>query len=107
MEQQQALDKASAERESSSSASAYELKYASLSDDDIMVVEVELNYFEFILQSGESTNRITASSRPTMYREDSKRKKRRRNSEMNLASQVTGQTLFYVWGLENHCDTPP
>ena len=26
---------------------------------------------------------------------------------MNLASQVTGQNLFDIWGLENTCDTPP
>ena len=26
---------------------------------------------------------------------------------MNLASEVTVQTLFNVWGLENTCDTPP
>ena len=33
--------------------------------------------------------------------------KRCRNTEIDLASQVTGQTLFDVWGLENPCDTPP
>ena len=26
---------------------------------------------------------------------------------MNLSSQVTVQTLFGVWGLDNTCDTPP
>ena len=26
---------------------------------------------------------------------------------MNLASQVTGQSLFNFWGLDNPCDTPP
>ena len=30
--------------------------------------------------------------------------KRHRNSEMNLDSQVTGQTLSDVWGLDNHRD---
>ena len=49
---QQALAKSSAEQESSSSASDYELKDDSFSDDEIMIVEVELNAFELMLQSG-------------------------------------------------------
>ena len=72
-----------------------------------MIVEVELNAFELIIQSRESPNKIQTSSRPTMHRIYSDRTKRCRNSEMNLASQVTGQTLFDVWGLENPRDTPP
>ena len=69
-----------------------------MSDDKIMIVEVELNDFELTLHSEESPNKIPNSSRSTTYRGDSDRKKRHRNSEMNLVSQVTGQTLFYVWG---------
>ena len=105
--QQRALSKASAEQEISSSASDSEWKDAGLSDDEIMIVEVELNTFELMLRLGEDPNKIPTSSRPTTYRGDSDRTKRRRKSEMNLASQVTGQTLFDVWGLENPRDTPP
>ena len=43
--QQRALAKASAEKESSSSDSDSELKDDILSDDDIMIVKVELNAF--------------------------------------------------------------
>ena len=43
--QQWALAKSSAEQESSSSASDCEFKDAILSDDEIMIVEVELNAF--------------------------------------------------------------
>ena len=77
-----------------------------MSDDKVMIVEVELNAFELMLNSGEATNNIPTSSRPTTYRGDYDRTKRHRNSEMNLASQVTGQTLFDVWGLGNPRDTP-
>ena len=42
-----------------------------------------------------------------MYRGDSDRTKRCRNSEINLASQVTGQTLFGVWGSDNPRCAPP
>ena len=48
--QQRALAKASSEHESSSSASDSEFKDASLYDDEIMIVEVELNAFELMLQ---------------------------------------------------------
>ena len=51
MAQQQDLAKSSGEQESSSSASDSEFNNASLSDDDIMIVEVELNAFELMLQS--------------------------------------------------------
>ena len=60
-----------------------------------------------MLQSGESPNKIPTRSRTTKYREYSDRMKCHRNSEMKSASQVTGQTLFDVWGLENPRDTPP
>ena len=43
--QRQVLSKASAEQESSSSASDYELKDASFSDDKIVIFKVELNDF--------------------------------------------------------------
>ena len=42
---------------------------------------------------------ITTITRPTTNRGNSDRKKRHGNIEMNLAYQVTGQTLFDVWGL--------
>ena len=87
---QWALAKASADQESSSSASDSELKDASLSDDKIMIVEFELNSFELMPQSGKAPNKMPTSSRPTNYRGESDWTKRRRNSEMNLASQVTG-----------------
>ena len=48
--QQRALTKDSAEQESSSSACNSELKYASLSDDEIIIFEVEWNAFELMLQ---------------------------------------------------------
>ena len=105
--QQWALAKASSEQESYSSTSDSELNDASLSDDNIMIVEVELNAFELMLQSVEAPNKILTSSMPTTYRGDSDSTNCRRNSEMNLASQVTGQTLFDVWGLENPRDMPP
>ena len=107
MAQQQAYSKASAEQEISSSASYSELKDASLSDDDIMIFEVELNAFALMLQSVESPNKRPNRSRPTTYIGYSDQTKRCRNSEMNLYSQVTGQTLFNVWGLDNSLDTPP
>ena len=50
--QQRALAKATSEQESSSSASDSELKDASFSDDDTIIVEVGLNDFELMLQSG-------------------------------------------------------
>ena len=76
-------------------------------DDDIMIVEVELNAFESILQSGEDPNERPTISMPTTYRGDSDRTNLFRNSEMNVASQVTGKTLCDVWGLDNYCDLPP
>ena len=94
--QQQALAKASDQQESFSSASDSELKDASLSYDEIMIIEVESNDFELMIQSGESHNKIPTSSRPTMYRGNSDRTKCCRNSETNLASRVTGKTLFDV-----------
>ena len=60
-----------------------------------------------MLQSGESPNKRPTSSRPTTYRRYSDRTKHLRNSEINFYSQVTGQTLFDVWGLENPRDMPP
>ena len=50
--QQRALAKASAEQEISPIASDSELKDASFSDDDTIIVEVGLNGFELMLQSG-------------------------------------------------------
>ena len=104
MEQQRALAKASAEQESSSSASDSELKDASLYYEEIMIVQVELNAFEVMLESGETPNKIPTSCMPTTYRGDTDRTKSHRNNEMNLASQVTGKTLFGVWGLESPID---
>ena len=60
-----------------------------------------------MLKSGEAPNNRPTSSRPTNYIGDSDWTNCSRNSEMNLASQVTGQTLFDVWGLENPRDMPP
>ena len=60
-----------------------------------------------MLQSGEAPNKIPTISRTTTYIVNPDRTKRCRNSEMNLASQVTGQTLFDVWGLGNHGDMHP
>ena len=60
-----------------------------------------------MIQLGEAPNKIRNRYRLTTYRGDSDQTKRRRNSEMNLSSQVTGQTLFDVWVLENPRDTPP
>ena len=57
-----------------------------MSDDEIMIVDVELNAFKLVLQSGEDPNKIQTSSRPTMYIGDYDWMKRSRNSEMNLAS---------------------
>ena len=94
--QQRALAKESDEQESSYSASDSELNDASLSDDEIIIFEVELNSFELMLQSGEAPNKIPTSSRPNIYRGDSDRKKCCRNSEINSASQVNVQTLFDV-----------
>ena len=105
--QQRDLSKASAKQESYSSASDSELKDASLSDDKIMIVEGELNDFELMLNSVESPNKITTSSRPTTYRGYSDWTKCCRDSKIDLASQVTGQTLFCVLGLENPRGTPP
>ena len=51
-----------------------------------MIVDVELNAFKLVLQSGEDPNKIQTSSRPTMYIGDYDWMKRSRNSEMNLAS---------------------
>ena len=64
--QQRAPAKVSAEQESSSSASDSELKYPSLSDDEIVIVEVELNDFELMIKSGESPNKIPTRSMDTM-----------------------------------------
>ena len=72
-----------------------------------MIVEVELNVFELMLQSGESPNKIPTISRLTTYRGDYDRKKLRRNSKIGLASEVTGQTLSDVCGFNNPCETPP
>ena len=72
-----------------------------------MIVEVELNAFELMLQSGEAPNERPTISRPTTYIGYYDWTKRCRNSEMDLSSQVTGQTLFDVWVLENPLDTPP
>ena len=83
-------------QKSSSSASYSEFNYASLSDDEIMIVQVELNDFGLMLQSVKSPNKRPTSSRPTTYRGDSDQTNCSRNNEINIASQVTGQTLFDV-----------
>ena len=72
-----------------------------MSDDEIMIGEVELDTVVLMLQSGEASNKRSTGSRPTAYRGGSDRTKCRENNEMHLASQLTGQSLFDVWGLEN------